>query len=122
METTKKIINWNGLNIGISTFAGERRFPLAGPQQCDYGHVRGTFGKALDNKSLDVYVMGDSPTVHKIYQRDPRTGLLDEHKYILGADSIDSAKKMYLQHVSPAHYGGIIKYDIDRLKEDGGIS
>lgn len=118
METTKKIRDWNGLNIGISTPKGERRFPLSPPMKCDYGHIRKTWGVGEDGKAVDIYLAGESPTVHKIYQINPVTKRLDEHKYILGADNIDAAKKVYLDHVSPQYFGGIIAYDIERLKED----
>lgn len=121
MESTKKIINWNGLEIGISTLKGDRRFPLSAPMRCDYGHVRKTWGYGKDGKSLDVYLAGDTPSVYKVYQLD-QMKRLDEHKYILGAGSIDEAQQIYLLHAPPGLFGGIIEYSIEKLKLDGGLT
>ncbi|MGH8326296.1 MAG: diguanylate cyclase domain-containing protein, partial [Steroidobacteraceae bacterium] len=62
----------------------------------DYGYVLGTEGK--DGDHVDAFLTGkpDTGKVFVVNQVDPETGVLDEHKLILGADSEDEARKTYL--------------------------
>ena len=63
---------------------------------CDYGDIRGTEG--TDGDPVDIY-LSDHPekgAVFVIDQIDPKTKKFDEHKVMYGFDSVEDAKKTYL--------------------------
>lgn len=66
-----------------------------------YGYIKRTTG--ADGDQLDVYV-GDNPKSKKVYIIDQRAptanGRFDEHKVILGADSIAQARDLYTKAFS----------------------
>ena len=72
----------------------------------DYGYFRGTKGKDKDH--VDVF-MGDKPESDKIYvvdQKNPKTGLFDEHKVMLGFDNVTKARQTY-EKAFPADWKGL---------------
>ena len=85
-----------------------------------YGYIRGTVGKDKDH--IDAYIGPDqeSRKVFIVDQVDPDTGKFDEHKVILGADSLDKARQIYLDgfgdNSGPRRMGSIKELDIDQFK------
>lgn len=116
-EPAKEVRNWNGIGLNISTRAGEPRFAFSSPMACDYGCVRGSWGKGLDGKSLDVYVVSDKPTVFRVTQVTP-DGAIDEYKYVLGAIDFDEAVQVFLKHVPQRFFGVATPYSIAQLQDD----
>ncbi len=84
---------------------------------CDYGYIRGT--EATDGDHCDVFV-GPNPDAKYAFivrQVNPRTGKFDEQKTMLGFDSMDEARWMYLKHYdSPAFFGGISAMPMSEFK------
>lgn len=61
----------------------------------DYGYIKGTTGK--DGDHVDVYI-GPNPESDRVFvidQLNPKTGEFDEHKAVMGADSIYHAEELY---------------------------
>jgi len=63
-----------------------------------YGYVRGTTG--ADGDHVDVFLKPDTQEnwtgeVYIVDQVDPKTGAWDEHKVLIGYDSIDEARDAY---------------------------
>jgi len=109
----KRIIKWQGLEIGVTHEEGDERFvggrPLSG---CCYGHLRRTYPRAIDKKAIDVYWGGEEESkAYRIYQKDPLTGVIDEHKLMLGFPSIDDARAAYTRHAGLGRFGGIEEID-----------
>ncbi|MCC5616531.1 DUF1073 domain-containing protein [Nostoc sp. CHAB 5836] len=105
----KRIVTWNGLSIGITHEPGDTRFPLSRPMESSYGHLRRSYGKASDGKSIDVY-LGDrleSPQAYKVRQLDPVTGMVDEDKYFIGFEDAGSARDCFTYHAGRDRFGGI---------------
>ncbi|MDR1160983.1 MAG: hypothetical protein LBK45_01465 [Tannerellaceae bacterium] len=70
-----------------------------------YGYIRGTEGK--DGDHIDVFV-GDNPNSSNVFvvdQINPETGEFDEHKVMLGFDTIEQAKEAYLSNYSEGWQG-----------------
>lgn len=105
----KRIIQLQGLPIAIEHEVGENRFQGAKPLTCAYGHIRGSYGDALDGMSLDVYVGNhyDNPQIYKIRQLIPETGEVDEDKYFLAMRDLDQARKTFLATAGRSRFGGI---------------
>ena len=82
-----------------------------------YGYLTGT--KGADGEGVDVYVgpNKEAPFAFVVHQhKDDGTGF-DEDKAILGVDSEEEAKKLYLEHYDdPKFLGPISKVSIERLK------
>ena len=72
-----------------------------------------------DGEGVDVYVgpNKEAPFAFVVHQhKDDGTGF-DEDKAILGVDSEEEAKKLYLEHYDdPKFLGPISKVSIERLK------
>lgn len=86
-----------GFRIDIETLAGERRQPQWPVLQDDYGEIRGVVGK--DKDYLDVFVNAGTPvdfsgTVFVVNQTKA-DGSFDEHKVLLGYDSLAAARRAY---------------------------
>ena len=116
-EPTKEVRQWNGIPLNITTRAGESRFSFSPPMTCDYGCIRGSWGAGLDGKALDVYVIGDAPTVFRVVQITP-AGAIDEYKYVLGAQNFDEAVETFLKHVPKQLFGAASQYSIGQLQGD----
>ena len=64
-----------------------------------YGYIKRTMGK--DGDQVDVIVKPDTETSPKVFvvdQVNPDTGKFDEHKVIMGADSAEDAKAIYMSN------------------------
>ncbi len=83
-----------------------------------YGYIRGTQGKDKDH--IDVFI-GDSPTSKKVYVVDQMgsDGLFDEHKVMIGFDSLEEAKAAYLSNYEEGWQGlgEITETSMDGFKE-----
>ena len=84
---------------------------------CDYGYIRGT--EATDGDHADVF-LGPNPeatTAFVVKQLRPDSGAFDEQKTMLGFDSEEEAKQMYLKHYdSPKFFGGIMAMPMGEFK------
>lgn len=115
-DKTKHLQDWHGLKLGISHDPGDERHGR--PMTASYGCVWGTYGQAVDGMAIDVYVVPDSTadTVYRVSQVVPKTGELDEYKYILGAASQSKAAALYKAHMPAQFFGGITKASIDEIR------
>lgn len=94
-----------GLDLSIENDAGSTRKDRRNePPQWEtkmshhYGYIKGT--KSIDGEHMDVFVKPGTPEGHTgpvfiVDQIDPKTGAPDEHKVMLGFDTIDEAKDAY---------------------------
>ena len=83
-----------------------------------YGYIRGTQGKDKDH--IDVFI-GDSPTSKKVFVVDQvgRDGSFDEHKVMIGFDSLEEARAAYLSNYEEGWQGlgAITETSMDGFKE-----
>lgn len=83
-----------------------------------YGYIRGTQGKDKDH--IDVFI-GDSPTSKKVFVVDQvgRDGSFDEHKVMIGFDTLEEAKAAYLSNYEEGWQGlgAITETSMDGFKE-----
>jgi hypothetical protein len=95
-------VKLHGLDIAIENPKGSIRSgvsaegkPWQSEMQHHYGYLRRTLGK--DGDPVDVFIgpKPESPRVFVIDQINPKTGKFDEHKAVLGADSLQEAKATY---------------------------
>ncbi len=117
-------MNWNDINCHIENKSGTFREgkdksgkPWKSKMYWHYGRIPSTIGK--DGDMIDVFVNpnGGSNKVFKVKQIDPDTKEFDENKYLLGANDISHAKKVYLAHYdSPKYFGSIEEIDLDDFK------
>lgn len=82
-----------------------------------YGYVRGTEGK--DRDAVDVFV-GPDPDLNKVFVVDQTKtdGSFDEHKAMLGFDTIDAARAGYLANYEPgwSRLGAISEMPVDAFR------
>ncbi|MCX7173431.1 MAG: hypothetical protein NT159_05835, partial [Proteobacteria bacterium] len=108
----KGAIKLHGLDIAIENPAGSIRSgvsPEGKPWQTEmqhhYGYFRTTMGK--DGDPVDVFI-GRRPESRKVFvidQIDPKTGRFDEHKAVLGAESLPEAQSVYRDNYEPGWRG-----------------
>lgn len=81
----------------------------------DYGYIPRT--KGGDGEGIDVFVgpNPDADTTYWIAQKKA-DGSFDEYKVIVGADSAEEAKKIYLDHVPEKYFGGMSEMSIEQMK------
>ena len=124
----KKHINFQGLPISIENEKGSTRSgqdekgnKWSVKMPADYGYVKRTEG--ADGDHVDVYVGPDesSSSVFVIDQKDHRTGRFDEHKVMLGFDSLRSAIQSYTNGFSDgkAHLrlGNVARLSMKEFKQ-----
>jgi len=95
-------VKFQGLDISIenpkgSVRSGENKdgTPWKTEMQQHYGRIKGTIGN--DDEHVDTFI-GDSHDSRKVFVVDqihPDTGKFDEHKVMLGFDSLEDADKAY---------------------------
>lgn len=122
LQGRKKI---QGLDISIENRKGSIRRGVdkdghewKTKMHADYGYCRGTVGKDKDH--LDCYIgpNQDSRRVFIVHQNDPTTGRYDEDKCLLGFNTPEEAKALYLkQYDRPGFFGEMDETDIDTFKE-----
>ncbi len=114
-----------GMDVSIENKKGSIRrgkdkdgHEWATKMHADYGYIRGTVGKDKDH--LDAYVgpNPDSTKVFIIHQNDPVKGTYDEDKVMLGFDTAEEAKALYLkQYDRPGFFGSMDETDVETFKE-----
>lgn len=120
-EPTKRVINWNGLKIGVTHESGDRRFgyPLRG---VSYGRIYRSYGQAEDGKAIDCWIGPDlsSDKAFWFQQLDPEDGSPDEMKLVIGFSDRVAAKHslqdnlpLYLRE---AIFGGL--FDVSPVELD----
>ncbi len=109
----KRIIEWNGFKVGLQYLPFELRHGKL--LTAAYGHIQKT--KGADDMALDVYVGTklESTKVYAIAQFI--NGVFDEEKIIIGSDSQDEAKAIYLSAMPEEFFGGIRELDINQLND-----
>ncbi len=95
-------VQFDGLNISIETGKGQDRkgknpdgTDWSHTMPADYGYVKRSEG--ADGENVDVLI-GDKPANGKVFlidQHDAQTGKFDEHKAVVGVDSVAEAQKLY---------------------------
>lgn len=110
----------HGLDVSIENPAGSIRKGADWEQVMHdhYGYIRGTVGRDKDH--IDAFI-GPNPASTRAFvvdQVDPKTGKFDEHKVILGANSIKEAREIYSRNYSAdwKGLGAIRPTTIDGLK------
>lgn len=84
----------------------------------DYGFVYSI--KGIDGDALDVYLGPDQEAekVYIVHQVVPETGKFDEDKCMLGFESEDRAKEVYLDHYdSPEYFGSMSVIPFNEFKK-----
>ncbi|MGD9825118.1 LPD38 domain-containing protein, partial [Desulfobacter sp.] len=84
-----------------------------------YGYFKRTMGK--DGDQVDVFIKPGTKTSSKVFivdQIDPGTGEFDEHKVVMGAESADEAKSLYMSNYEEGWkgFGGITEMNQDEFK------
>jgi hypothetical protein len=117
-------IEFQGLKIAVENRAGSSRtwkdqHGNTGTTRMlyPYGYIKRTTG--ADEDEVDVYVGPDprAKNAYVVHQLDPRTGMYDEDKVMLGFSSAGLAKQAYLAHYDqPAFFGGMSTMAMDHFK------
>lgn len=84
-----------------------------------YGYIRGT--KGVDGDSLDCFI-GPNKNARSVFiihaRKAPDFTSFDEDKVMLGFDTPEQAKKMYLRHYdNPRFYGGMTQVPTEVFKD-----
>ena len=89
-------VSMHGLSVSIETKKGDKRSPEWPALQNHYGYIRRTTD--ADGDSVDVFIGGSPGTelVFVVDQVDPGTQKFDEHKCMLGFNTLQEAKDAYL--------------------------
>ncbi len=105
-------LNVQGLDISIENPKGTVRTgkspegrPWTTTLRSHYGYIKGTVGKDKDH--IDTFI-GPNPESQKVFvvdQTNPKTGAFDEHKVMLGHDSLAAAEHGYLENYEPGWQG-----------------
>ncbi len=120
----KKHVKWNGLDISIENQANTYRSGTSKDGKewktkmyYDYGYVKGTKGKDKDH--LDVFLGPnlDSNTVYIVNQINQTDSKFDEHKCMLGFDSLKDAREGYLKNYEVGwKCGDVVVMSVDDFK------
>ncbi|MCY1166226.1 Inorganic Pyrophosphatase [compost metagenome] len=105
-------VNLHGLNISIENPEGSTRRgvdpetgkPWENTLAAHYGYIRGTEGN--DGDHVDTFI-GPNPDSDKVFVIDQvnKDGTFDEHKVMLGADSLEQADELYHANYAPGWTG-----------------
>jgi len=124
-------VNVHGLDISIENPQGSTRSgvdangkPWSTPMQSHYGYIKGTVGK--DKEHVDVFIKpGTDPAaisdkVFVVDQVNPGNRSFDEHKVMMGFDSLPEAKAAYLSNydqTGPSRIGDITEATAGEFKQ-----
>jgi hypothetical protein len=116
VKTSAHHINYKGLKINIEKEKGEIRHKKnwETKMHCSYGSIPKTEGE--DGDALDVYVK--LPETDKVFIiKQQKNGKFDEDKIMLGFNSKEEARNMYLKHMPEGFYGGVVETTFPRFIE-----
>ncbi|NET61717.1 MAG: DUF1073 domain-containing protein, partial [Symploca sp. SIO2E6] len=110
----QRIVEWNGLKIGLQYLPFQLRHGKMLP--VGYGHIQKT--KGADGMALDVYVGTklNSPKIFAIAQMID--GKFDEEKLFIGVESKSEAEAIYKQVMPPEFFGGIREMTLSDIRTD----
>jgi len=119
-------VRLHGLDIAIENPKGSWRrgssregVPWKTKMKAHYGYIKRTEGN--DGDHLDVFIGPDLLTdnVWVVNQVNPRTGLFDEHKVILGCATKEKARELYLANYQEGWrgLGSIYRADIHDFRK-----
>ncbi|ALF52256.1 hypothetical protein ACX27_04330 [Nostoc piscinale CENA21] len=108
----KKIIDWQGFKIGLQYLPFEMRHNKM--LTAGYGHFQKTRG--ADKMAVDCYVGTNlkSPKLFVIEQMID--GEFDEEKYVIGVNSIEEARQIYLEVMPEEMLGSISECSVEELR------
>jgi hypothetical protein len=119
-------IDFQGLHIAVENRKGSVRSGTTPDgkkwrteMKAPYGYLEAP-AKGKDGDSLDVYVgpKKDADTAFVVHQHKPDGTGHDEDKIILGTESEEEAKKLYLKHYdSPKFLGPVSAVSVESLKK-----
>lgn len=94
----KRHIKVDGLDIAVETEAGQKRRPEWPALRNAYGYIKRTLGK--DGDQVDVFLgpKADQPGNVYVIDQNKANGHFDEHKVMLGFDSMETARRAYLSN------------------------
>jgi phage-related protein (TIGR01555 family) len=109
----KRIIRWQGFEIGLQYFPFDKRHGKV--LTAGYGHFRRT--KGADGMAVDCYVGPnlDSSKVFEVTQLID--GQFDELKMVIGVDRMEDAIAIYLAAMPRERLGGIREITLDDLAQ-----
>jgi hypothetical protein len=119
-----RVIDWNGLKLGVEYLPGQVRFPgrkNSKKLRSGYGHIRNY--KGADGEALDCYLapafFGEAEPSQLIFEVTQLAddGDFDEHKFMLGYGSIEDAEAAYQREMPAEFFGGIRAVDRDELEQ-----
>ena len=118
-------INIQDLDISIENPKGSLRSGTdkSGKQwsveiKSHYGYIKGTKGKDKDHIDTFIGAKPENDRVYVVNQVDPSTGKFDEHKVMLGFDSLGKARRGYLENYEEGWkgIGSIAPMSMDEFK------
>lgn len=118
-------IKLNGFDITIENPKGSQRSGIDADGKKwsiemanSYGYIKGTKGK--DNDQVDIF-LGDSPLSDKVFVVDQvnKDGSFDEHKCMIGFNTIEEAESAYLSNYEKGWtgLGSITEMPVDEFRE-----
>lgn len=120
-------VRYHGLPIAVENVEGQYRSGKSENGKswrnrlkgADYGYFKGT--KANDGDGVDVF-MGKQPDnghAYVIDQLDKTGKKFDEHKVVVGVNSADEAKALYLRHYEKGWkgFGGVTELPLEDFKK-----
>lgn len=118
-------INFQGIDIAVENQKGSVRSGTDKDgnkwrtvMKIPYGYLKGT--KGADGEEVDVYVgpNKEAPNAYVVHQHKSDGKGFDEDKILIGMDSEEEARAMYLKHYDdPKFLGPISTVPIEKLKE-----
>jgi len=120
------VVNVQGLDIAIENPRGTVRTGSDkngnvwdNTMENPYGHIKMT--KGADGEEVDVFLgpnAENTDTVYVVDQKNPTTGKFDEHKAVLGVNSEEEARQVYMNNYSKDWKGldSIVAMPIEEFK------
>ena len=120
-------LEFEGLKIGIENPQGSKRSGIdpngqewSVDMQHHYGDITGT--KGADGDAIDVFIKPDPKAGKPVFivdQVDPSTGKFDEHKVMMGFDTVEEAEQAYFSNYDKGWkgLGNISPVNVDEFKQ-----
>lgn len=118
-------VSLHGMDIAVENPVGSTRSGTdakgkkwSNTMRHHYGYIKGTVG--MDKDHVDTFI-GDKPESTKVFvvdQIDPRTGKADEHKVMLGFETLEAAQQAYQSNYAKDWTGGktVTETSVDGFK------